>query len=213
MPQTWLRFTARAIITAAVDIKLNLDDIPWDGEGDQPDKPIIVLRPVGGGPDITDLNNVPVGDYYIVVIDAGREDVIPEIFSVGPGNSNERTINYYTLTLEGDAGIGALTGAGRYRAGTSVQVSADVLSGHAWQRWIELGGGAEFNSNTRTWTLTMPARPLTLRATTSLVAGEKSPQTGDTRGILIPILIFVTGVAGLTGVEIYRRRTKKTSKK
>jgi hypothetical protein len=229
MPRAWLRLYARA--GYEVIINLNLDDRPWTGADGQAERPIVALRPVGGGPDITDLSNVPPGDYYIVIIDAGREDVIPDIFTVGPGR-NERTIDYYTLTLEGDAGIGSLFGAGRYRAGVSVEISAGLLSGFDWVRWIELGGGAEFNSYTRTWTLIMPARPLTLRATsvasdaeyeveadtdadadadtgtdTNTARGHHGvPQTGITRNIVLPVLMLTIAAGCLGAAELYRRK-------
>jgi len=215
MPKNWLRFHAIAGFKA--ELNLNLDDKPWDGTGEQPAKPKIILRPTDGGPDIeyTDGTVIPAGSYKVIIIDDGKIDELPDVFTVGPGQENKKTIDYYTLRLEGDDGIAAVFGGGRYRAGVEVTISADLLAGFNWRLWSEMGGGVQYNATTNTYTLIMPARTLVIRATTgtgtptSTTPPGRSPQTGVTNIILIPALMILLGGGCITGAEVYRRRKRK----
>ena len=219
-----LTYTARAMPNYKIDINLNLDDSPWSGTNGQPTVPTIRLRPAGatdGSADITDLTNVPPGEFYVVVIDEGREDVVSgpgQRLVVGYGQDNAKTIDYYTLVLEKDDGVASTTGAGRYRAGVSINISAVVGSGSTWKDWSQVGGTA-FNSEDANYTFVMPASKLTIKANSAVATGTQGdptpppggsgsgvPQTGDDRNDLLSVAAILLGMLCLTGAAIYHRQ-------
>lgn len=73
----------------------------------------------------------------------------------------------YTLALAGDSGVLDLQGAGQYKAGDSVTVSASLLFGRYFDRWASSDSSLLADGDRATYTFKMPAGNVTLKAITS----------------------------------------------
>jgi len=72
------------------------------------------------------------------------------------------TRNSYTVTLNKDAGVNTVTGAGTYQYGASVTINATVKDGYTWSKWT-----GEHNVTNQSYSFTMPAKNVTDTATTT----------------------------------------------
>ncbi|MBE5739207.1 MAG: hypothetical protein E7354_05725 [Clostridiales bacterium] len=77
------------------------------------------------------------------------------------------TRNYYTLALTKDSGIETVTGNGRYKFGTTVNISATLAVGYNWARWTS-NSSAVPDMLENNATLVMPMADTTLIATSAI---------------------------------------------
>ena len=93
----------------------------------------------------------------------------------------------YTLTLAYDTGVAEVTGAGKYKAGTRVTVTAVPLLGYTFIEWVSSDDAALANGKTPTYTFTMPAKNITIKASTTnkplltVIAGEGIEKVTDSK--------------------------------
>lgn len=73
----------------------------------------------------------------------------------------------YTLSLEKDAGISAVSGAGTYKYGASVTIGATVSDGYTWKNWTN-GTSTVFASQSNSFK--MPAGNVTYKANTTPIS-------------------------------------------
>lgn len=98
-------------------------------------------------------------------VNTEKTDTLIANYAFTPGNPNEpnepSTTLYYRLGLVATQGC-SVNGGGRYLAGTSVHVSANVESGYSFQGWTNSRG--EKVSNSTSFNYTMPVDGDTLTA-------------------------------------------------
>jgi uncharacterized repeat protein (TIGR02543 family) len=68
-------------------------------------------------------------------------------------------INYYTVTLTAGTGIDAVTGAGSYAYGDTVNIAASLKVGYHWKNWT-----GSNQTNQMAYQFTMPAQNVTMTA-------------------------------------------------
>lgn len=72
----------------------------------------------------------------------------------------------YTLALAADGGVSEIKGAGKYKAGESVTVSASLLLGKYFDRWASSDPSLLADGKSATYSFKMPAGNVTLKAIT-----------------------------------------------
>ena len=86
--------------------------------------------------------------------------------------------NTYVLTLANNANISKVTGAGTYKWGQSVSISATVASAtgytYTWGKWTSSNSALLADQTSRTVTITMPAGNVTLTASATKKANTYS---------------------------------------
>lgn len=104
----------------------------------------------------------------------------PSIQTVTIANNGSTVINYYytrnsyTVTINKGSGISAVSGAGTYRYGQTVTVSATVTSGYQWNRWT-----GTYNTTSQSYTFTMPAGNVSLTTNTTIAQAIYSSNDGS----------------------------------
>lgn len=74
--------------------------------------------------------------------------------------------NRFKVTLVKGAGVESVSGAGNYKVGDKVKISADLKAGYHWQNWT--GSYASGTIADQTFTFTMPAQDVTLTANAAI---------------------------------------------
>lgn len=123
------------------------------------------LSETGTGTGIFSNDNVTPGTYHIFdgEVDTGN------IVTITAGNKGTGTVDYYTLTLNKDGGVGTVTGAGVYLKGTSATIDATLNSGYNFTRWQDDATSPK-TTTTKNATITMD-RAVSLKAITTMRAG------------------------------------------
>ncbi len=196
-----LKATA-TLITQNITIDVNKDDVAWTGA----DVPVITLV-LAGDPDIVYNNGsaLPPSEYKIFAngVDT-KKTILIELDSSAPSgikiNENSTTaIDYYTLTLNTDAGTGNATGSGVYLSGTSVEIDAGVKPGYTWVMWNnDSTGGTNIAQKT---TAVMVNRTLTFTATSKVKKDSTLPATLVITGPTVPKTI-PTNFGGTTTLSV-----------
>ncbi|MCL2816401.1 MAG: LPXTG cell wall anchor domain-containing protein, partial [Oscillospiraceae bacterium] len=188
-----------------VSININLDNREWDTN--------IVLVDIAENEyalAFFDFKDLPDGDYKIYIDGkyTGRT------LTVGEGGANT-TLDFYTLTLVAGTGIEKIIGEGVYLAGSAVDISALLMPGYKWDKWIVTEGNydAVFIDGISTQII-MPDGPLSLLAFGALadnaVTGEtKNPATGDDDNNLLNwIIVLFSSSAFGAYILVYRNRKR-----
>jgi hypothetical protein len=84
---------------------------------------------------------------------------------VGFDKANEKMLDFFTLTLNKDPGVGSIIGNGTFLSGTDTAISATVKEYHTWVKWAASTGPSDDVSLQNT-AITMD-RQITLTATTT----------------------------------------------
>lgn len=170
-----------------VAININRDGSPWSRT--------VTLKPSGGGTDITfasnsPVSNVPDGTYEIYVNGADTSKTI-----IVSGGSVTETLDYYTVTLISGNGIGGTSGGGVYLAGSTVNISASLGDGYAWNGWTgSFTAGKRNSAITINGTVTLTANASYIPPTyepapppgTETVVTEEQEQPGNQTSIQSP---------------------------
>ncbi|MBE7074685.1 MAG: hypothetical protein E7376_01735 [Clostridiales bacterium] len=77
--------------------------------------------------------------------------------------------NTYEVVILTDSGILSTTGAGEYKYGQEVTVTAEVKSSYTWMGWTSANSGVNDSTN-KSYTFTMPIGAVCLTANTTIVA-------------------------------------------
>lgn len=72
----------------------------------------------------------------------------------------------YKVSLSGDSGVADVQGAGSYRAGDTVTVTATLLIGYTFRQWASSDPALLPNGTTQTYKFTMPAGNVSLKVIT-----------------------------------------------
>lgn len=80
--------------------------------------------------------------------------------------------NYYELTLVNGTGISALYGAGKFRYGEDINISADIKEGFTWDSWVSFNENVFAGTSSLNYTFKMPASNICLTATTKNISNE-----------------------------------------
>ncbi len=109
-----------------VNINVNLDGSQYVGF----DKSSITLKNTTTGAIVTDLTQVDVGSYVVQV--AGK-DTYMSLTTTGVNKSV--TLDYFSVVLIHDAGIGSVSGNGVYLKGDSVTIDATLKDDYQFVKW------------------------------------------------------------------------------
>jgi len=100
-------------------------------------------------------------------------------------------------------------------AGVVITIIATPDAGNRFVRWEVVSGGVTLSSTTATTaTFTMPDTPVVINAVFAVAdTTGKSPKTGENNSIPLLPIAFMLCVAGIIGMECYRKRYLKQNSK
>ncbi|MCL2712146.1 MAG: InlB B-repeat-containing protein [Methanomassiliicoccaceae archaeon] len=147
--------------TYTVTVILNLDDTFWDSQSVDIKIGDDVFKLSFDGDGTYTREDVAVGTYTIYVNDENTGETV----EIGYEESNEKILNYYTLTLVAGDGIDSVIGGGPILAGKSANVTAVPISLFTFKEWTadpDTFEGVPLDADDA---ITMPAYALELTAT------------------------------------------------
>lgn len=83
-----------------------------------------------------------------------------------PATTTKAGKGVYKVSLSGDSGVADVQGAGSYRAGDTVTVTATLLIGYTFRQWASSDPALLPNGTTQTYKFTMPAGNVSLKVIT-----------------------------------------------
>ncbi|MCP1110290.1 InlB B-repeat-containing protein [Ohessyouella blattaphilus] len=137
MPNYPLTLTAHADRYASqVRINVNLDGNPWNEKL----QGVTLLRNEENGKEFVNLDNIPNGEYKILVDGEDTRQTI--VVDNTQGVLQEATLDYFTLTILGSDGIESADGSGIYLSGEVASVITKIEEDYCFDGWESEGEAA-----------------------------------------------------------------------